>query len=301
MSSALKNLFYRKFRVSFIVTHPFSVQDSPYVLIRGIFGMILRKEVCMDLSFKDCSLCNHYGNCPYTSVFKIKLAPSHPLFGLYTDPPVPYIIYPNIGDGNKLEPDSTFSIELTLIGKAIEYDTFLLQVLQKLSGGDGRLYNKFECSGIETMIGDDKKSHMRFSTQPDDTIRLKLRFNSPVLLESNKNPITNLPLSILMERLTERLALLSYLYCGGDLPDPKTFKSEITTDDNIDSFYPVHVKMTDGGSNKTIEKQGLLGSVAYRGELGAFMPIIRAGEVMHVGRFASYGLGKYTIEDQFIE
>lgn len=305
MSSFLENLYYRKYRINFLVIKPFRLEEYPYSLIRGIFGFQIRKPVCIFRDFeKDekgeaCKSCSRLRNCVYTDIFKISLPESHLLSGKYTKPPVPYIIYPNLESRNKFTIGELFHIELTLIGKAIEYDTFLLQSIQRISEGKGHLFQKLECTGIETMIGDDQKSHLRFDVQAESTNQLKLRFNSPVILKIKEKPATALPFEVLVERLTERLALLSHLYCGAELPDIKSFAKQIATESYIDSFYPVKVEISDGGNKKTPDKDALLGSVAYGGNLGEYMPLIRAGEILHLGAYPNYGLGKYTIDEAY--
>lgn len=41
---------------------------------------------------------------------------------------------------------------------------------------------------------------------------------------------------------------------------------------------------------------GFTGEITFEGCLGPFMPIIRAGEALHVGKGTSFGLGKYEIK-----
>jgi hypothetical protein len=261
---------------------------------------VVHNEVCKKTKNEKCSVCSLNQNCPYTEIFEVKLSDSHPLLkegGKYRYPPVPYIIYPDLKGKNRFMAGDIFAIELTLIGSAIEYDTFLCHCIQRISEGKGLLYQKLECAGIETMIGDDKKSHLRFNAEPEPVNHLKLRFNSPVILKVNEKPVKSIPFELLAGSLTERLHLLSSVYCGAEIPDIKSFRKHITTDSYIDSFYPVEVEISDGGNKQTPPKEGLLGSVAYRGNLGEYMSLIRAGEVLHLGGYPNYGLGNFTIDE----
>ncbi len=37
------------------------------------------------------------------------------------------------------------------------------------------------------------------------------------------------------------------------------------------------------------------GGLFFEGDIGQFMPLIKAGEVLHVGKGTGFGLGKYGI------
>jgi hypothetical protein len=43
---------------------------------------------------------------------------------------------------------------------------------------------------------------------------------------------------------------------------------------------------------------GIVGSVVYQGELEPFLPVLRAGEWIHVGKVTSFGFGRYSLQEQ---
>jgi hypothetical protein len=44
-----------------------------------------------------------------------------------------------------------------------------------------------------------------------------------------------------------------------------------------------------------VKMGGFAGEISFEGEVGPFMPLICAGEVLHTGKGTGFGLGKYGI------
>ncbi len=41
---------------------------------------------------------------------------------------------------------------------------------------------------------------------------------------------------------------------------------------------------------------GLIGKVSYEGKLDDFLPFIRLGEFVHVGKSTAFGMGKFIVK-----
>jgi CRISPR/Cas system endoribonuclease Cas6 (RAMP superfamily) len=46
-----------------------------------------------------------------------------------------------------------------------------------------------------------------------------------------------------------------------------------------------------------INMGGFVGEITFEGDLRPFMPLIEAGEVLHVGKGTAFGLGRYEVEE----
>ena len=47
--------------------------------------------------------------------------------------------------------------------------------------------------------------------------------------------------------------------------------------------------------NSEMKLGGLLGDVSFEGDVRPFGPLLRAGEIVHVGKGTSFGLGQYLL------
>ncbi|HHW43833.1 MAG TPA: CRISPR system precrRNA processing endoribonuclease RAMP protein Cas6, partial [Desulfotomaculum sp.] len=45
-----------------------------------------------------------------------------------------------------------------------------------------------------------------------------------------------------------------------------------------------------------IKMGGVVGRALYEGEVAEFIPLLRLGELVHVGKGAVFGMGKYRVE-----
>jgi CRISPR/Cas system endoribonuclease Cas6 (RAMP superfamily) len=42
---------------------------------------------------------------------------------------------------------------------------------------------------------------------------------------------------------------------------------------------------------------GVLGEIQFSGPVGPFLPLLRAGEIVHAGKACTFGLGQYRISE----
>jgi len=91
---------------------------------------------------------------------------------------------------------------------------------------------------------------------------------------------------------------LSYFHCSGD-PDGIDFKRIINVASGVKVVernlvwhdlerYSFRKKMR-------MKLGGFVGSIRFAGNIRPFMPLLGAGEILHVGRATAFGLGKYEI------
>lgn len=118
--------------------------------------------------------------------------------------------------------------------------------------------------------------------------RLELAILTPLRLIRDGKPLRSLPFPALSGALCRRISALAYYYGGVDLADD--FKWLASRSRTIDSAGPPLEWVNWGGT-----LQGLVGSACYRGEVEEFLPFLRLGALLNVGKGASYGMGSYQL------
>ncbi|MBZ0169326.1 hypothetical protein MELA_00766 [Candidatus Methylomirabilis lanthanidiphila] len=127
-----------------------------------------------------------------------------------------------------------------------------------------------------------------------------LHLLTPMRLRFDEALVNHLDFHVLIRNLLRRLSALSYFHCGRQLNlDFKEF---------IASAQEVKAEETDlrwvdwtrysNRQKRKIQMGGLIGQVTYSGPLAEFLPFLRLGELVHVGKGTVFGLGKYTLRTE---
>jgi CRISPR-associated endoribonuclease Cas6 len=103
---------------------------------------------------------------------------------------------------------------------------------------------------------------------------------------------------ILIRTLLRRLSNLAYFHCGAELDldfhGLIAAAEQIETVDSELSWYDW--ERYSARQDARMKLGGVIGKVTYRGDLRPFLPLLQLGEIVHVGKGTSFGLGKYEME-----
>jgi CRISPR-associated endoribonuclease Cas6 len=128
--------------------------------------------------------------------------------------------------------------------------------------------------------------------------QLKLNFLTPTRILYDGRLTLNLEFHILIRNLLRRLSLLYYFHCNGD-PSEWDFKGIIEMAKEV-KVKESNLRWYDwerysGRQETRMKMGGFVGEITFDGNVEPFMPLIKAGEVLHVGKGTGFGLGKYKI------
>ncbi len=293
--------------------------------LRGGFGNAFRKIVCA-LKIKECGGCLLKDRCIYSYVFETPPPPDARMMRKYTSAPHPFIIEPPPGTRRSYGPEDELIFGLTLIGRAVDYLPYFIYTFDELGRtgigrGRGRYELKTVRSGAEDRViySSDTKTLESFkptimpfpqnwesglnagakeSKAAPRPCSLTLNFLTPTRIIYNGGLTLELEFHILIRSLLRRLSLLYYFHCGGD-PSPWDFRGIIERAKEI-KIKKRNLKWYDwerysSRQETKMNMGGFVGEITFEGDIAPFMPLIKAGEVLHVGKGTGFGLGKYEL------
>jgi CRISPR-associated endoribonuclease Cas6 len=287
--------------------------------LRGGFGHAFKKAVCA-IKTKECAVCILKEKCIYSYIFETPPPSATEKMRKYKAAPHPFIIEPSLEEKTLYKPGEELSFRLILIGKAAEYLPYFIYAFDELGKqgiGKGRgKYSLKEVSriipgtaacviyqGAQNVLRDDSRESAlaaEAETEPLDRSSLTIKFITPTRIVKNEKLVSDLEFHILLGTLLRRLSMLSYFHCGIKDND-FDFRGFIEKAEKVKIKEQI-LKWRDwerysARQDTTMKMGGFTGKAVFEGELYEFMPYIRLGEILHVGKGTGFGLGKYEILD----
>lgn len=282
---------------------------------RGGFGAALRHVVC-HLKKDTCADCLLKNACAYGYIFETPVPEDTRVMRKYAHAPHPLIIIPPKRNLRLVTQGQQETIELRLIGKAAAYLPFVILAFDRL-GESGLGYSSVNFS-VENLADDAgdviyRKSEHKIHKDPSVTSLavcpgktshgvFTIHFTTPTRLKIDGSTNRMPTFFDVVSSLCRRTMLLSYFHCGGSgepfhgafldkTDDVELIKSNVTRIDN---------KRFSSRQKREIPMDGVMGSLTLRGDYGFFLPLLKAGELVHIGKNTIFGFGQIhvTIEEE---
>ena len=330
----LQNFRIARYRV--ILTAHSQISMPPYAgsTLRGGFGHAFRKLVCTQGPI-DCRDCPLKAVCPYPYIFETAPFEGAQQLRTYGDVPRPFVIDP-LDTRGEYRPGESFAFRLTLIGRAIDYLPYFLvsfrelgkigigkgrglfQLTQVIADQEGFIFpqsnppakegQSLNPDGESIYDGDTQMVHnldnalsfdeVRRETESLPTDQLTVRLLTPTRVTHEGQLTDKLPFHVFWRRLIGRISALAYFHCGESLElDFKGLIAQAETIQTVRSGLRWHDwTRYSSRQNRKMKLGGLVGSVTYTGDLAVFIPFVALGAFLHVGKNATFGLGKYRLD-----
>jgi hypothetical protein len=313
----LPNLCFAKFRFTVEALETLYLPEYKGSTLRGGFGHSFRKVVCT-MGPIPCATCLLHLKCPYPEIFETPVVGEPPPFmkGIKTGPQ-PFVLEPPLEKKRVYKTGEKIGFELNLIGRAIEYLPYFIYTFDQLGCmGIGRGKGKFRLIEVACLAetwqpiyqGESKtltSNYHVFNTESlcknaDSFSRLTLRFLTPTRIKVEGHLTMELNFRQLLLTLLRRICSLGHFHMPGESID-WNWRSilapagEVAVETSDLRWYD-----WERYSNRQKDRMklgGFLGEIVFQGNLQDWLPLLRLGEFVHVGKGATFGLGKYVVEE----
>ena len=328
----LGNLSFSRFKAYFRPLEPVRLPSYTGSALRGGLGHGMRR---VRYGMKDgCTGCTARAECRYGSLYAYLfespfdhpfIEPAHhelaPRLKRETYPQ-PFILDPP--PGGELGPGEILSLPFTLVGKAISHFPFVACALTAMGAaglGRGKGQARLEAvSGLspsgngdeapiyhgelEEMVGPAEVADFQLVRKwteeslrsPSSVAAVRLRFLTPFRYKVEGRLGRPLTFEILMKNLLRRFALLSVHSPLTFAPDHRGLLALASRVSTASSTLRWHQWERYSNRQKGwMNLDGFVGEIAFEGNMAPFLPYLRMGEFLNVGKDASFGLGKYEL------
>ena len=282
---------------------------------RGVFGTALKKVVCA-LKQQTCDTCLLRDRCVYTLVFESP--PDQDTEGA-PSPPHPFIIEPPLTTKAHFATGASLDFNLLLFGRANEFLPYFVYAVEQMGRtGIGQRINGhravFQLSGVSSGAQvvydpDSRKllavSPLDFSWEqfaagisPFNCPEITIHLETPLRLKYENRLQAELPFHVLVRALLRRVTMLNRYFGNGE-PD-LDYKGLVARAQTVE-IRESRLRWFDWRRYSNRQEQamlmgGLTGEVTYEGDLEPYIPLIRFGELVHIGKATTFGLGKFAVK-----
>ncbi len=286
-------------------------------MLRGAFGFALRNTVCVMSSRQLCSDCILKRQCANTKIFETLIFDRPPRFlrGLETAPR-PFVLdcemeKLHFREGEDLE------FTMTLIGNAQDYHPYIIYAVHRMGerGLGAKRYPFFlrkafykDKTGKWRELYDGSRQQLEANPEPleipgtngkEKAESVKIEFITPTRLKFNNEYSMEFNFRMLLFKLIRRVLELAYFYA----PDSQInweFHHLLVKASKVDIIRShLHWIDIDRYSNRqktALKLGGFVGKITLQGNLIPFLPILRASEILNVGKGTTFGLGKIKVK-----
>ena len=306
------NLPAHRYQVRIIPLEKTRLPEYKGSTFRGAFGHAFRKVVCT-FKGKECDDCLLRQRCIYSYVFETPPPEGSERMTKYRRAPHPFVIEPPLDSKTGYAPGEEIDFGLVLIGRADDYLPYFIYAfdeLGKLGIGKGKARFRLDTVEREGQIlyegkaGVLKPFSAPLPVSPDPTLAcqaansLSLRFLTPLRIVSNGELNSTPDFQSILRTLLRRISLLSYFHCGIDLDLDFSGLIEragqVVTESRSLRWHDW--ERWSARQETKMKMGGVVGRISFSGDLGEFLPYLRMGELLHVGKGTVFGLGWYEIE-----
>jgi hypothetical protein len=286
-------------------------------MLRGAFGHALRKAVCLMGPEQPCETCLLRHSCYHTKLFEpIYEEALPPLLADLPITPRAYIFEPaGPGcDARHLEAGDPLEFDLLLFGKVIDLQLYAMLACERMAvNGLGRNRVPFRLERALARAPDstwkavleDGRMRGRGTTRPSFPAaeplpgqRATLRFLTPTRLRVEDDHVETTTFPDVVAAMVRRVFEVAWFHVRE--PEIDWRLTSLTTAARAVKITGMDLRWHDwerynAHQHTLMNMGGFMGTVEVEGDLTPFTPLLRAAEIVHVGRGTPFGLGRVEV------
>lgn len=285
---------------------------------RGVFGNTFKKIVCVFKS-RICEECLLKQTCVYAYVFETSpLQKDNSIFNMakYKTIPHPFLIEPPLDGRKYYKTGDELVFSVILLGKATSYLPYFIYTfsecgkngigkgrgrytLEEVLDEDGNLVYSSEDSKIITPQIKTVEINEDINIEDGCERKITLHLITPLRLKNKNDLVRKLDFNILIKALMIRINLINFFHCNGE--EAKWDHKKILEKSKEVKIIDDKTRWLDwerysSRQQTKMKLGGIVGTITYNGSVEPYIEILRSGEILHVGKNTTFGLGKYIIE-----
>jgi CRISPR-associated endoribonuclease Cas6 len=313
---------YVRLQMTLQAEEPATLPPFQGSMLRGAFGHALRRTVCVMGPEQECASCLLRHACVYTRIFEPYVEGEPPPFLRGIDQAVrPYVFEPlgGIDHGEeRLAPGDPLRFDLLLFGQAVDLQAYAFLAVERMARvGLGAGRPRFRLVQVEALGTPEMPEATRelFSagsppaTDPAPPVvpaeavlpsgRLALRLETPLRVKVRDQLNGHPTFRDLAFNMLRRVLELAHFHVAGASID-WSFR------ELLDRAGAVRVVAADlrwhdwerwsNRQQSSMKLGGLVGRLVLEGDLTPFAALLGAAQIVHVGKGATFGLGKLAVE-----
>jgi len=309
-----------RYRFDLEAVDPLHLPAYPGRTFRGGFGHALKKMVCAEDDRRACTPCRRGNTCPYGYIFEPTLPADSLVFRSMHEITPPFVIDTSQVRQQFYQPGAHLAFEVVLVGRADAYLPYFLLAFQELGrmglGSPPGRYVLQRISAVHPWQPDEELVYDGVDLRvgagnlgvrgPDIVARAELlsthqvilHFLTPTRIKHRQQFVTVPAFHVLVRALLRRISTLAAVYCGA------VWETNVHSLIAAAEAVAIREQALDwsvqgrfsGRQQQRLDLSGLVGSITYAGNLEPFRSLLMLGALVHVGKAAVLGNGKYRVE-----
>lgn len=290
---------------------------------RGGFAGTFQRLVC-STGTRQCRPCPVKNECPYAVVFESEPPEGSEALRNYESIPRPFILEPPLEEKTEYAPGEPLVFGLLLFGRAANLLPYFIVTLDEFArrgiGKGRRPFTLDKITVVNPLTGEsaviyegtdrvvrprdlrvtarDVWLHAAGEVSGGDIGAARIKFISPTRITYESRPVRTPEFHTIIRNLIRRISSMCYFHHGfayeAAFPEIIQDAAQIKLVANHTRWF--EWERYSSRQAKKVPLGGLLGEALYSGPATGFWPLLRLGELLHVGKGTVFGQGKIAVE-----